>query len=325
MASRPPNDIAEYLKRNSTPLVNLDANNPFKSDLIAPYTPSKINSGPLVDLNNISTDLSQRRSIISGPLVDLNNMSTDLQLQETGIISGPLVDNPTSDLSELQQTIPTLPSAQPNDDLHDRFRISSLAGNEENVYGENDRNTNLLAVFHDTAGLMFPYTPTVSFNQPVSWQSMELMNTNYDILSYNRTPSPTISLTGKFTCQNAGEARYSLAVIHFMRVLSKGGFGKQDAVDGVAGLPPRVVRLNGYGRHMFNNLRCIIRGHSWSFDENIDTVQVNFDGEYARLPMVFSITFELGIVVSPKTQREKFSSSEFRTGKLIYKNDFGFI
>lgn len=224
-----------------------------------------------------------------------------------------------------------------------RVRLSAFVGQELEVYGPADPTKNVLAPLHATQGLLFPYTPTISQSQDTSWQTSDLEHANYDILSFQKSSSANITLTAKFTAQNQREAEYMFAAIHFLRTVSKAYFGEKDSdqflsregegdnadaddasslimqrVGGKAGLPPPVLILSGYGTLMFNNIRCVVKSHSWSFEENSDMVRVRLPvGETVWLPPLLQITITLGMQSNTDDLRETFSLDEFRTGALL--------
>ena len=61
--------------------------------------------------------------------------------------------------------------------------------------------------------MIFPYTPTINFTQAVSYMDLQLVHSNTDYPAYTRTPSVTISVSGKFTVQNQAEGAYALACL----------------------------------------------------------------------------------------------------------------
>jgi hypothetical protein len=147
-------------------------------------------------------------------------------------------------------------------------RIRLAAYNPDEVYG----NSPIMAPIKNTNGMMFPYTPTITYTQQVNYMDLGLVHSNTDYQAYTRTPSTKINLNGKFTVQSQKEGLYALAVIHFLRTASKSHFGEKDPV---AGLPPPVLKLSGYGNYMFNYLNCILTDHSWTFDEGTDLMDIN--------------------------------------------------
>jgi hypothetical protein len=228
-----------------------------------------------------------------------------------------------------------LPSSQPSSgqimsgqtpadgDTAQRAVLSALS--PDDVYGANGPNAGgIMAPLAQTNGMIFPYTPSIQFSQSVSYQETQLVHSNYDFASYTRTPTCTLSVTGKFTVQNQNEGAYALAAIHFLRTVSKSYFGEIDAKAGTAGLPPPVLLFSAYGTYIFNRLRCVLKSHSWSYDEAMDTVPIIVNNNIVRLPAVFSITTELMVVQTPQRVRTQFSFEAFATGSLM-EGDGGWI
>lgn len=189
-----------------------------------------------------------------------------------------------------------------------------LKAQQTSVYGDG-----ISSLLRETNGLLFPYTPTIQVSQDVNYAAMQMTHSNTDYHSYTNTPNVTISLTGKFTVQNAREGRYALAALHFLRTASKMYFGEKDVATGRAGLPPPVLLLEGYGTYMFNNIKVILRGHNYSFDENVDTVAVAVANGSARIPAIFTISLSLVAQQTPTAMRKEFSLDEFRSGALLEK------
>ena len=209
-------------------------------------------------------------------------------------------------------TSPASASAAPVADL--RVRLAAL--NPNDVYsGKNGQG--ILGILATTGGMIFPYTPQISFSQAVSYTDLQLVHSNIDYPAYTRTPSVTISVTGKFTVQNQREGQYAMAAIHFLRTASKSYFGKIDAAAGTAGLPPPVLVFSGYGPYMFSDVRVILKSHSWAFDESMDTVSVAILGKTVRLPAMFSLQVELQVVQTPNRMLTQFSFDKFATGQLL--------
>jgi hypothetical protein len=183
--------------------------------------------------------------------------------------------------------------------------------------------TGLMDILNNTGGVLFPYTPTIAFGQTVQYMDLQLVHSDTDYPAYTRTPTCTLTVTGKFTVQNQREGQYALAVIHFLRTVSKSYFGEADAKTGKAGLPPPVLVFSAYGTYVFNRLRCVLKSHSWSFDENMDTIAINVaaigtsPATQVRLPAMFSITTELQVVQTPQRMRTAFSFDAFASGQLM--------
>lgn len=203
--------------------------------------------------------------------------------------------------------------------IDNRVRLRPLS--PATVLGPTDPN-NILYPLFATNGLLFPYTPTIQFSQDVDWKNTDLTHTNYDMSAYSRTPSASISISGKFSVQTTGEGRYLLAALHYLRVVSKMYFGKAEAAksNGRPGLPPPVLLFSGYGPYMFNDLRVIVKNHSYTLDDTANMVTVTTPaGDPIMLPAVLTLSLTLGVVQTPEAQRNEFDLDKFRTGELMMK------
>lgn len=240
---------------------------------------------------------------------------------QTPTSGGNLINGPRSLASSLSSSNAQV-SLQVNTDT--RVRLSTL---DPTIY----QNSPILSILASTNGMLFPYTPTLTFTQGVDYMNLQLVHSNTDYQAYTRTPSVKISISGKFTVQNQREGQYSLAVIHFLRTVSKSYFGQIDAKAGKAGLPPPVLLLTGYGSFMFGQtsstggLKVILTNHSWTFDENIDTIPISVSGGSVggtvRLPAMFTIQCDLTVIQTPARMRNVFSFNDFASGKLMASND----
>lgn len=181
----------------------------------------------------------------------------------------------------------------------------------------------IMAILKETNGLLFPYTPSIQVSQDVNYTEMAMTHANTNYHNYTNTPNVTIGITGKFTVQNQREGRYALAALHFLRTMSKMYFGETDARAGKAGLPPPVLLLSGYGTYVFNNIRVILKSHSYSFEDAVDMVPVTLSSGSARLPALFTVTLSLTVQQTPQAMRKSFSLDAFRSGALL--EDGGWI
>jgi hypothetical protein len=273
----------------------------------------------------IEIELARRAAQIAGITGD-NTVITPVQNSQTNF---PVI-SPIPSLTSLG-VIDTLPTATNTDPTVDeitataspwdyRVRLRAISGQEEKIYGPIS-DSNILKPLHSTGGLLFPYTPTIQFTQDVDYKTLELTHSNGEQYAYSRTPSVSLSVTGKFAIQNPAEGRFVLAAIHFLRVASKMWFGAQSFGDtgntGPAGTPPPILVFDGLGAYMFSNLKVILRSHSYSIDENAQLVRVPVAGTSVRLPSLFTLSMNLTVINTPTEMREDFNLDEFRTGALM--------
>lgn len=190
----------------------------------------------------------------------------------------------------------------------------TLSGALENVgsaVGNFLNAGNILTPLSQTDGLVFPYTPIISYSQAVNYNSYDPVHSNQEHLAYVRTSAPQIVCSGDFTVQNAQEANYALACIHFLRVVSKMSFGQASQF---AGTPPPVLIFSAYGEFMFNELPVVVQNFDIQFDNSVDYVQV--PNTFTYVPSKFTITVSLTVQNSPQKMRS-FNLDQFRKGQLM--------
>lgn len=173
--------------------------------------------------------------------------------------------------------------------------------------------TGVLAPLTETGGLVFPYTPTVSMQASTNYQTLETTHANQDYHIYKNTPSIDITIQGTFTAQNETEAKYLLASIHFLRVLTKMHFGENDSNKG---LPPPQVFLDGYGTHMFNGLSVIVKNYEVQLPDNVDYVTVSSAGGVSKVPTVTTLSVLVTVQQTPAKARS-FNWDSFASGELM--------
>jgi len=149
-----------------------------------------------------------------------------------------------------------------------RVRLRPKPAAAMQIYGSNG----LLQPLRQTNGMVWPYQPTITWNQPVTYSGMELVHTNQDIMAYVATPTPKFNVAGDFSVQNQQEGVYALAAIHFLRTVTKMHFGSSDPN---AGTPPPVLLFDAYGQYMFNQLPVIVTNFSIGLPQDVDYVPVD--------------------------------------------------
>jgi len=158
-----------------------------------------------------------------------------------------------------------------NQNAEDRMvslRPKAAAANR--VYGNG-----LLLPLKSRGGLVWPYTPTISYQHPIQYETVSVTHANQDFHIYSRTPAVNIGVTGEFTVQNQQEGAYALAAIHFLRTMAKMNFGETDPQ---AGTPPPVLLFNAYGAFMFKDVPVIVKDFNVEFPQDVDYVQVTVSG-----------------------------------------------
>jgi len=178
--------------------------------------------------------------------------------------------------------------------------------------------------------LIFPFTPQVNITHSATYNSLDTTHNNYAFMAYEHSRVETISITADFYCENSVDAEYWIAATHYLRSITKMSFG--DSTD--AGQPPPVVRLNGYGAYVFNNVPVVVKTFTMDLPKEVDYISAEvggitdvnglnrFGGQPTYAPVKSTMTIQLMPIYS-RTQQREFSLDAFVNG--TYLGDGGYI
>lgn len=132
----------------------------------------------------------------------------------------------------------------------------------------------ILKPLDETDGLVFPYTPTILIQHSANYDAMHPTHSNYPFPQYQNSQIDDIVITGDFFCENAVDAQYWAATLHYLRSVTKMAYGQSSN----AGSPPPIVFLNGYGDFVFPNVPVIIKTFSVDLPADVDYIKTQVDG-----------------------------------------------
>jgi hypothetical protein len=161
-------------------------------------------------------------------------------------------------------------------------------------------------------GILFPYTPSISYDSQASYGSVNPLHSNYTQNFFKNSVIGNITITGKFTVQNEEEAEIWMALVELSRQLIKMPFGK----DQNAGSAPPVCRLQGYGDWMFNNVPVAVTSFRFDLPEGVDYIVKSQNGYGSTMvPVVSNFNYSLIPMYSRQEIRD-FSVDDWLGGKL---------
>lgn len=197
-----------------------------------------------------------------------------------------------------------------------RLRLRCRSGQEGTVYGDPSIASNPMKILNETKGVIFPYTPTITYKQNPQWANQDLTHSIQQYYYFTAIESATITIAGTFTVQNQKEGEYLLAVWHFFRSYAKMEFGVRAGEK--KGLPPPILILDGYGQYVFNQLPVLIQTWNMDFPSDVDYAKVLVNGgDYAYLPTKTSIQINLVVQRPPNKLKTDFNLQDFRNGKSL--------
>ena len=166
----------------------------------------------------------------------------------------------------------------PNKTENKRARIGPAPGAMKAILGDPSDCDNLLHPLIATKGVVFPYTPDVTFGGSANYSSWHFTHSNYQQFQYQNSQPSEIQVTGTFTAQTNEEARYMLAALTFLRAATMIDFGNAAVQRDNAGTPPPVLRFNYLGQQMFRNVPVVVQNYSYILERDVDYVEVTFPG-----------------------------------------------
>lgn len=147
----------------------------------------------------------------------------------------------------------------------------SLAPQSDYLY--NAPSPGILAPLKDTDGVIFPYTPQIQIQYKANYTPRLLTHSNYTGQFYQGSSADPFTISGIFTAQDSGEARYLLAVIHFFRSVTKMFYGQ----DTERGSPPPLVYLTGLGENQFIEHTCVVGAFDYQLPADVDYIRAPKD------------------------------------------------
>ena len=192
--------------------------------------------------------------------------------------------------------------------------------------------TEILKPLDATNGLVFPYTPTILIQHSANYDAMQPTHSNYPFPAYQNSQIDDIVITGDFFCENAVDAQYWVATLHYLRSVTKMAYGQSTN----AGSPPPLVFLNGYGDFVFPNVPVIIKTFSVDLPSDVDYIKTQAEGEITKIDGGTSVDgfyegwapvqSQVMVTVQPVYSRAR--TSQFSLDKFVngdYLDNGGFI
>jgi hypothetical protein len=132
-------------------------------------------------------------------------------------------------------------------------------------------NEGILLPLAATNGIIFPYTPNISVNYAAHYDPAEITHSNYKTFQYKSSSVDSFSMTCDFTAQDTFEANYLLAVIHFLRSVTKMFYGQDENPKN--GTPPPLCYLTGLGAFQFDKHPLAITSFTYSLPTDVDYIR----------------------------------------------------
>lgn len=175
-------------------------------------------------------------------------------------------------------------------------------------------------------GILFPYTPSISYDMTAAYSNMNVMHSNYSVNFYKHSAVGNITLNAKFTVNSDVDAVYYMSTMHLLRALTKMRYGD----DTNAGAPPPVCRLSAYGDFMLKNVPVVVASVRTEYSDNVDYYATGNDATALSQELKFGTNFiptvsSISLTLIPMYSREeqsKFSVDNYIKDSELKKSGY---
>jgi hypothetical protein len=132
----------------------------------------------------------------------------------------------------------------------------------------------VLKPLQEVGGLVFPFTPTINIGSTAKYSAVSPTHNNFDFQAYENSTPSAITIVAPFYVEDAQQALYWIAAVHYLRSVTKMFAGR----DSLAGNPPPLVMLNGYGNYVFKNVPVVVQSVAINLDAASDYIPTEVVG-----------------------------------------------
>lgn len=160
----------------------------------------------------------------------------------------------------------------------------------------------------DLDGIIFPYTPSISYEVKADYAASSPLHSNFAINFYQRSGIGSISISGKFTVENAVDAGVYLSTVHLLKALTRMRAGGET----YSGSPPPVCRLDAYGDMMLRNVPVAISSFRVELPDNVDYFSYADETVYGNnsIPTVSTIAITC-VPMYSRNEMQQFSVTDY--------------
>ena len=161
----------------------------------------------------------------------------------------------------------------------------------------------------DLGGIIFPYTPSISYEAKAEYATQSPLHSNFAINFYQRSSISPITISGKFSVENAKDAAVYIATKHLLMALTRMRSGGAAAGDSDSGAPPPICRLDAYGE-MLRNVPIAITSVRIELPDSVDYFVTDNGFGLHSVPTMSTIAVTC-LPMYSRDEMQKFSVSKY--------------
>ena len=160
-------------------------------------------------------------------------------------------------------------------------------------------------------GVIFPYTPSISYEYKADYSASNPLHSNFPINFYQRSSISAISINGKFTVETPNDAEMYIATLHLLRSLTKMKSGGSTTGDPDSGSPPPVCRLEAYGEDMLTNVPVVITSLRVELPDSVDYfTHQDAEGGMNSVPVISTIAISC-LPMFSRREMQQFNVTDY--------------
>lgn len=213
------------------------------------------------------------------------------------------------------------PGAQPAEKPKPQISFYDLSGKKQGkdlrvrILTPNNYWTSLTTgpnnILKNLNGIIFPYTPSISYDVKADYSATSPIHSNFPINFYQKSTVGNISINGKFTVESTTDAQVLISTIHLLRSLTKMRSGGRTG-DLDSGSPPPVCRLMAYGDNGLHNIPVAISNFRLEYPDSVDYFTLLDDIIYGTtsVPTISTLSVTL-VPMYSRAEMQKFNVSGY--------------
>lgn len=181
-------------------------------------------------------------------------------------------------------------------------------------------NSPLFKMLENTGGVVWPYTPNITVATKANYTQLDPVHSNYPFYGYKNSAVEDIQISGEFSCETEIDAAYWIAATTFFKTATKMFFGS----GALAGNPPIICNLTGYGSSIFDKVPVIVKSFSVDLKDDVNYINCNTFGTNTWVPVMSTVSVTLSPVYNRRRLRQ-FSLEDYSRGKLSGSTEVGYL
>jgi len=173
-------------------------------------------------------------------------------------------------------------------------------------------NSALFKRLEETGGVVFPFTPQITFSTSASYNEIEPTHSNYPFNAYQNSKIEDIQINANFVNQTERDAEYFIAAMTFFKTATKMFYGQGANV----GNPPIICHLSGYGSQMFDRVPVVVTSVNLDLPNDCDYIRYTSGNDTTWVPSDLSLNLSVRPVYN-RAQLRQFSLQQYAQGNMI--------